>query len=126
MSTSRPKNSVRERLDSAVALLRAEGQIEAISIAELCRIAGISRANLYSHHKDFLAAFLGRPSRRSPNLSLPTPSVVGELDILRHRIKALQYITLELSDELRRERLCNDELRAEILKKAPLRGKQAK
>lgn len=117
MVVNATKNSVRERLDSAVTFLRANGDIERVSIAELCRIAGVSRANIYSNHKDFLEGLEGRSVRRSLEFFNPTPTVISELDALRQRVKALQYITLELSDELKRQQLHNQELRAELAKR---------
>ena len=47
-------NSVKNRLASALALLKAENRIESASISEICRLAKVSRANVYASHRQML------------------------------------------------------------------------
>lgn len=44
--------SVRERVDAALVLLRRDNPRAQITVSELCRVAGVSRANIYASHKD--------------------------------------------------------------------------
>ena len=102
--------SVRERVDAALILLRKNNPRARITVSELCRTAGVSRANLYASHRDVVQSLRveARSSLRQKKSSA-TPSVMKKLrEKLATEVRknhALVYLVTELRAELQRERV---------------------
>lgn len=62
-SSSGGKLSVRERVEAAFAFLASDSGGGRLSVSAVCRLAGVSRANLYSSHPDVV----DRIARRRPS-----------------------------------------------------------
>ncbi|WP_321907817.1 TetR/AcrR family transcriptional regulator [Burkholderia cepacia] len=52
--------SVRERVEAALAFLASEDNGGRLSVSAVCRLAGVSRANLYSSHPDIVDRIVRR------------------------------------------------------------------
>lgn len=109
--------SVRERVDAALILLRKDNPRARITVSELCRTAGVSRANLYASHRDVVQS-LRVEARSSPRQkkSSSTPPVMKQL---REKLAAearknhaLVYLVTELRAELQRERVRHSQMAA--------------
>lgn len=102
--------SVRERVDAALILLRKNNPRARITVSELCRTAGVSRANLYASHRDVVQSLRveARSSLRQTKSSA-APSVMKKLrEKLATEVRknhALVYLVTELRAELQRERV---------------------
>ena len=46
--------SVKQRVRAVIALKQHEASGVPLSISEVCRLAGVNRANLYAHHQDLI------------------------------------------------------------------------
>lgn len=116
--------SVKQRLESAIALLKAEDRLETASIAEICRLASVSRANVYSTHRQMLDDVRG-PKLTAPRAIKKKSKEVCQnskrVDVLDARIMALRYICLELTVELEAERKKSRELADELRMRSPAR-----
>ncbi|HKU28268.1 MAG TPA: hypothetical protein VJQ54_22565 [Candidatus Sulfotelmatobacter sp.] len=101
--------SVRERVEAALKIARCENPHSRISVSELSRLAGVSRANLYSSHRDIVASLKpgsgkGQLSRRSADLSEKLKQIRMELRDEVRKNRALVYLLIELRAELQRTR----------------------
>ncbi|UJB67370.1 hypothetical protein YS110_06155 [Acidovorax sp. YS12] len=99
--------SVRERVDAALVLLRRDNPRAQITVSELCRVAGVSRANIYASHKDVVES-LRKEVPASPHVqpaSVPTvmKKLREELAAEIRKNRALVYLLTELRAELQRE-----------------------
>lgn len=117
-------SSVKHRLASALALLDAENRLGTASIAEICRLANVSRANVYSTHRQMVDDARGPrvAARQGVKKKSKEPSRNAEdVDLLEARIMALRYICLELTLELEAERKKSIELADELRMRSPAR-----
>jgi|SRR6266702_6530834 hypothetical protein len=95
--------TVSERVGAALSLLRLEcpGRI---SVAEICRRADVSRANLYVNHRQLVAEILRRPVAVEGVRSPPKPAKERANDSSHSsassREKALLCVCLELQAEI--------------------------
>lgn len=116
--------SVKERLASAIALLDAENRLGTASIAEICRLANVSRANAYSTHRQLLDDARGPRVEARRAIKSKSNKVSQKLDdvaVLEARVMALRYICLELTIELEAEREKSRELADELRMQSPAR-----
>lgn len=96
--------NVVERVNAALQMQRHESASQRISVSEICRLAGVSRANLYASHPEIVAEILGhpvgersvQPSRKTANATLSHAASVSASE----REKALLYLCLELQAEV--------------------------
>lgn len=93
------ETDVRLKVENALIYLTNLSPGQRISVSEVCRLAGVSRANLYSSHSDLLAKI--RDSNKSSGRRLGTKSASNrqlseELTVLRKKVKALAFLCLEL------------------------------
>lgn len=92
--------SVKDRIDAVLQLQQREAPFDPLSVAEVCRRAGVNRANLYVTHPELVAQILRRPVNargRSKPRDLPQERVrCYAQDEMRVQVKALLYICLEL------------------------------
>jgi hypothetical protein len=100
------ENDVKLKVENALTYLTNQAPGQRISVSEVCRLAGVSRANLYSSHSDLLAKI--RDSNKSSVRRLGTKNASNrqlseELKVLRKKVKALAFLCLELKS--RNERL---------------------
>lgn len=101
--------SVRERVEAALKVARSENPSSRISVSELSRLAGVSRANLYTSHRDIVARLQSTPKKGPPRQPGADPSQkLKQLRIeLRDQVRknrALVYLVIELRAELQRTR----------------------
>jgi hypothetical protein len=108
--------SVRERIDAALKIARCDNPRSGITISELSRLAGVSRANLYTSHRDVVLSLQSdfkenRPRQRSADPSEKLKQLRMELRDEVHKNRALVYLVIELRAELQRTRdqLANEE-----------------
>jgi hypothetical protein len=97
--------SVTERVEAVLQLQKQERPNERLSVAEVCRRSGVSRANLYATHPTVVAAILGRTSdsahralakeRNAVSMPVRTASPVTSA-----REKSLLYLCVELQAEI--------------------------
>jgi hypothetical protein len=94
--TKHSHQSVDERIAGAMAYLIAENRLQTTSVVEFCRIADVSRANLYVHHPEVLASLrcAGSPSPRVSRKKNSRP--IDQQDT----INALRAICIELALEV--------------------------
>lgn len=95
---SKTELSVVERVEVAVLHLQSRNSSGSVTVAEVCRVAGVSRSSLYEHHLDLIGRIRSsRPRNASLRHYQPkdTDSRV-ELERLKIRNKALLYICTEL------------------------------
>lgn len=91
--------SVAERLRAALHLTLVEDQYTRISIAELCRRAGVSRATLYQHHPELLREIRSQVQGIKKMVPKAAKSEVTR-PILDLDAKALLYLCLEQQMEI--------------------------
>jgi len=99
--------SVRERIDAALKLARRDNPRAKITVSELSRLAGVSRANLYISHRDVVLGLQSESKviplgRRNTDLSEKLKMVRLELENEIRKNRALVYLVIELRAELRR------------------------
>lgn len=88
-----------ERLRAALQLKTTENPFANPSISELCRLAGVSRATLYQHHKSLLAELRPHSATGSKEKSL-VQNTQRRPSGADTQLKALLYLCLELQLEL--------------------------
>lgn len=112
-------SSVRKRLERVISSLKASHDSHLISISELCRLARVSRSNVYAHHRDIVEML--RPMRDVGSINkkkdIDAQCNVDDVEQLKKRIAALQLICVELYDELRIARSMGSKTSKPILKK---------
>lgn len=95
-------SSVRKRLERVISSLKASHGSHLISISELCRLARVSRSNVYAHHRDIVEMLQPiRGVKRINKKKTDAQCNVDDTAHLKKRIAALQLICVELYDELR-------------------------
>lgn len=104
--------SVRERVEAALVLLRRDNPRAQITVSELCRIAGVSRANLYASHPDVIQGLrvevsVGQRRTMPMPLSVQMRKLRADLAAETRKNRALVYLVTELRAELQRERARN-------------------
>ena len=100
--------SVRERVNAALILLRRDNPRARITVSELCRVAGVSRANIYASHQDVVESLRKEVHAASSHAQpVPMPTVMRKLrEELAAEIRknhALVYLVTKLRAELHRE-----------------------
>lgn len=117
--------SVRSRVESALALWRHENpQNKPPSISAICRLAGVSRANLYVHHPELLASIRKAgsndpaPVKKSSPKRRPATDWHQEALNLDRKYKALLLVYLALETELRHLKAVVESFRAASSKQA--------
>ncbi|UIF89464.1 hypothetical protein KAF44_29235 (plasmid) [Cupriavidus necator] len=101
--------SVRERVEAALKVARSESPSSRITVSELSRLAGVSRANLYTSHRDIVASLQssrkeGHPRQPSTDPSQKLKQLRIELRDQVRKNRALVYLVIELRAELQRTR----------------------
>jgi AcrR family transcriptional regulator len=101
--------SVRERIDAALKLARRDNPRAKITVSELSRLAGVSRANLYTSHGDVVLQLqseskANRQCRSNTDPSEKLKKIRLELENEVRKNRALVYLVIELRAELRRAR----------------------
>lgn len=100
--------SVEDRVHSAIAVLRSNDPNRRIAITELCRAAGVNRANLYANHPELLAQLNERPKKIIVSCTQSIRQAEKRLSELvssqTEIITSLRYACLELYMELHRVR----------------------
>ena len=106
--------SVRERIEVALAHLYSERKQP--SIALVCRLAAVSRANLYTSHPDILEGIRSLKERKSiPRSRSPQKHVDAEnRRELKKTVDTLAYTCLELRHALDEQRAQGARLIEEI------------
>ncbi|HET9645427.1 MAG TPA: hypothetical protein VFP68_19190 [Burkholderiaceae bacterium] len=104
--------SVRERIDATLKLALRDNPNARMSVSELSRLADVSRANLYTSHRDVVASLrskleVNRRRGHRTDSSETLQQVRKELQAEVGKNRALAYLVIELRAELQR-------LRAEI------------
>jgi transposase-like protein len=96
--------SVAERVGAALALLERDGRASCVTVSEICRRAGVSRANLYATHPNLIAEILGNRADATPKPStskaLSSTKKHKSAEKASEREKALLYLCLELKVEV--------------------------
>ncbi|MDR7332719.1 hypothetical protein [Roseateles asaccharophilus] len=94
-----PAGTVRERVQAAISLRRHANPAAPVSVAAVCRDAAVSRANLYAHYPDLVAAIR---STWQPRHVLPKQGTGGQATRRTSPPvdKALLYLCLELRAEV--------------------------
>lgn len=98
--------SPRDRIEAALKLHEIEYPGRPISIARICAQASVSRANLYERHPDLLLRIRG-PVKTEKKPSAASISIVDlkkSLASEKKKVKALQYLCVELQAEIFRLR----------------------
>ena len=108
--------SVEERVRAALDLHRLEDPARMLSVAELCRRAGVRRGNLYGSHAELVATILGRSVQSKKKSSPGKVKVAASAEqtaraVTSVREKALLYLCLELQTEVIRLRALRDSSR---------------
>lgn len=101
------KLSVRERVDAALKLARRENQRAKLTVSELSRLAGVSRANLYASHPDIVLGLRSesrttRAHRYDAETSKKLAAARLQLAQEVRKNRALIYLVIELRAELQR------------------------
>lgn len=121
--------SVRERIE--VALMHLSNENTMPSVALVCRLAGVSRANLYTSHPDIVKNIRSLATRKSNAHSTTTLKTVVSSTVRRDQkklIDSLAYTCLELrlalDDELAKGARLSEEistLKSELLRATKVR-----
>lgn len=94
--------SVEERVRAALHLKVTENQEKELSVSELCRLAGVSRATLYQHHPALLTEIRSKLEVRTKAGSAKSKSNLKVISVaLEPQLKSLIYLCLELQMEVR-------------------------
>jgi hypothetical protein len=96
--------SVEDAVRAVVHIKRHEDPLGMLSISEVCRDAGVSRANLYAHHRPLLKELFQdhQALRKEKKVTSVTPVEREEKPAnLKRTNKALLYLCLELQMEIR-------------------------
>lgn len=112
MKNTKPVNvkraipTVRERLDSVLLLHRQKNPGVHIKIATLAKLAGVSRSNLYTSHRELVDEMKGNAStpRKSSSPEQNSARLNQEVARLKKENKLLLYVNLELNEEIGRLR----------------------
>jgi hypothetical protein len=97
MKAGKYELSVEEKIRTALHMMRSEGLESKITVAKLCRLAGVNRSNLYVSHPDIVREIrLLTPKPERPERSDLPARVQTEKTVS----KALLYLCLELQAEL--------------------------
>lgn len=118
MRNSTKTLSVVERIDAVLTLHEAENPGAPLSVSDLARRAKVSRANLYTSHKDIVQRLARRRPESQPRAPI-TESVGGDEELraevcqLRRANKALLLINAHLNQEVAslNRRLANTKIR---------------
>lgn len=101
--------SVEDKVKAALALATFEGNLARISISNICKQAGINRANLYASHPNLVAHI--------QSLKIKSPSkktAIADINSLRIKIKNLEKrnnaLLLLLVDMANRLRMAQNRL----------------
>ncbi|MBU7440905.1 TetR/AcrR family transcriptional regulator [Paraburkholderia fungorum] len=104
---------VLERVQAAVLFLRDNNGYGSVTVSAVCRAAGVSRANLYQHHRDVVdeisrcakqsrseSASKGRRSRSATDPDLRAKDLERSLNESESRYRAVLYVCLEQQAEI--------------------------
>jgi AcrR family transcriptional regulator len=95
---------VRERVEAVISLRREEGTLASLSVAELCRLAAVNRASLYTHHRDLIRQVTASRGRgngaQRAKIFRPAVDLRQELKVARRQIRALLLTIAELQLEV--------------------------
>lgn len=96
--------TVRDRFEAAVHAYRQDYPTSQPSIALICRLAGLSRANIYATYPDLVASVHSSRMRTQRAEELPVRDrrcgACAAKDEENKRLKALLYVCLELRAEV--------------------------
>lgn len=106
--TAERSSRVADRLDSALLALQANPSLApAGNISALCRLANISRSNLYANYPELIARLRAKPGKMRA-----TKKAASSVKVVRGRkgsgwqeVQALRYICAELLAELQRAQI---------------------
>ncbi|MFK0377459.1 TetR family transcriptional regulator [Pandoraea sp. NPDC090278] len=96
--------SVIARVRAALALMRDQGRAH-VSVVEVCKAAGVSRANLYAHHRYLIEEILELggpriPSKRRGSMHEEAPRNLGRLAGRDAQYRALLLVCVEQQAEI--------------------------
>ncbi|MGY6252291.1 hypothetical protein [Paraburkholderia caledonica] len=100
MTRKVPTLSVEDRVRAAVHAKRCSDPAIKVSISEVCRLAGVSRAGLYAHHRPLIEELL-HDVRASGAESKTTVNRAEQKPDIEATNRALLYLCLELQLELK-------------------------
>lgn len=94
--------SVPEKVRAVIRLQQADSPTAKISVSQVCRLAKVSRANIYSNHPELLAEMQGVRAEPRHNLKVkpPSPTACATCTQLERRNRALLLTVLELRLQL--------------------------
>lgn len=106
-------SSIRNKVLAVIAYLTHEN--EPLSVAKVCKLAEVSRANLYSTYPDLVAKIqeCGQTLIRETKIARPVPRGGGPAD-LKRQLSILAYSCIELRTALDQEREKSARLAEEI------------
>jgi hypothetical protein len=96
--------SIEERVRLELEAYRQEAPAAKISVAEVCRRSGVSRATLYEFHRSLVEEIRGsRCSCADSTKGVPADPLAPDVIIerLKKKNQALLYICIELQNELK-------------------------
>lgn len=98
-----PELSVEDRVRAVVYAKRHEDPAKRLSVSEVCREAGVNRANLYANHRELLDELLPRlrEDAKQSKPELASPNVERNERRLEKVNRALLYLCLEMQLEVR-------------------------
>jgi hypothetical protein len=106
MKREQKNKSVLEKVETVLALHRAKNPGTRLSVNSLARQAGVSRANLYVSHSNFLeklnAAHAKKGAKEQRCLDTPEVRLRKENAELKRINKALLFLNIELRQEIAR------------------------
>lgn len=94
--------SVEERVQVELDAHRRDNPGQTLSVAEICRRAGVSRSNLYEFHSSLVTEIRGKPAvaKRAPSGAQKADSR-DSVKQLKERNRALLILYAELLQEVR-------------------------
>jgi hypothetical protein len=98
-----PRLSIENRVRAVVHAKRCEEPAKRLTVSEVCRDAGINRANLYANHRPLLDELFPYLRARETRLKHARTSTIERRKVpdLKEVNRALLYVCLELQMEVR-------------------------
>lgn len=94
--------SVEERVRAVLHLKVMENNEKELTVSELCRLAGVSRATLYQHHPELLTEVRSKLGVRTRVGAAKSKSNLKVTSVsFEPQLKSLLYLCLELQMEVR-------------------------
>jgi hypothetical protein len=106
MNRPNPRLSVEDRVWAAVKVLKLGAPARKPSISEVCRAAGVNRANLYANHPQIVTALKkttvkSGKSTKTDDLRKDAQELRTQRNALQNQYKALLLLCLEQQAEIK-------------------------